>query len=550
MDKLYRFAIVSLLMWLPVLSRSQKVRSFYPLVTEDNAIVLSSLQGKWIFDSLSPDTLSIVKKGDNFYHLQVGKSALTYEAAIGKLDDILVLQLLPLPNKEEGTFKTDFIPVYTFYKTQPEKDTLRLADINYDSMLELIKKDSTIKYVWLGDALVLNLTSEKLRQFISSNKHKKNFFDEKMNFSLASSREETTKQPAPPKKMSSKKQENIVYSDCIPSFPLKDGWFGGDGDVSVAISPTKTLWLFSDSFVGGKEQKSRPGSVIIANSVGVMSCGLNDGSVMEYFWNDKFTSDPKPVFQTFTDRYRFWINDAFFYDSTLFVVLDKIGRRSEPAAVDETFNFEHLGWSLARVNNPYDSPDSWEITYSPITGIPDKQWNGQFVLDNGYVYMFFRKEKASILTRYPVESVALPLDKIEYYTTGKIWQHGAGGRDAAILFSGDDCQTVEYHPGLKKWIMIIGPGFWSNKIRMRQATQLTGPWSDEETIYECPEQTPGSLLYHQDNFCYLGREHIQFYDPKTRTMVLTYDHNTTNFQKLVADTSIYVPKVISVKLKK
>lgn len=59
----------------------------------------------------------------------------------------------------------------------------------------------------------------------------------------------------------------------------------------------------------------------------------------------------------------------------------------------------------------------------------------------------------------------------------------------------------------------------------------------------------GSPLYHKDNFCYLGREHIQFYNPKTQTITITYDYNTADFKKLISDTSVYTPKVISVKLK-
>ena len=33
-----------------------------------------------------------------------------------------------------------------------------------------------------------------------------------------------------------------------------------------------------------------------------------------------------------------------------------------------------------------------------------------------------------------------------------------------------------------------------------------------------------------------GGAFLQFYDAKTRTMLLTYDHNTVDFQKLLNDT--------------
>ena len=33
-------------------------------------------------------------------------------------------------------------------------------------------------------------------------------------------------------------------------FQRTDGWIGGDGAYSVAVSPKRTLWLFSDTWVG------------------------------------------------------------------------------------------------------------------------------------------------------------------------------------------------------------------------------------------------------------------------------------------------------------
>jgi hypothetical protein len=66
---------------------------FFPLHTEDQALILRSFEGKWIFDFSEGDTLFIQKKGDNFYHFQTVKSSLVYEGILGKPGDILILQL-------------------------------------------------------------------------------------------------------------------------------------------------------------------------------------------------------------------------------------------------------------------------------------------------------------------------------------------------------------------------------------------------------------------------------------------------------------------------
>ena len=109
---------------------------------------------------------------------------------------------------------------------------------------------------------------------------------------------------------------------------------------------------------------------------------------------------------------------------------------------------------------------------------------------------------------------------------------------------------MRYHADLKQWIMVCGPSFLENKIRIRTAPDLRGPWSEERVIYECPEQTPGSATYDRDNFCYLGREHIQFYDKKSHTLLITYDCNSANFSKLLSNMEIYSPRVLSIPMKK
>jgi hypothetical protein len=38
-------------------------------------------------------------------------------------------------------------------------------------------------------------------------------------------------------------------AQCLPYFPDKDGWYGGDGAYSIALDKQRTLWLFGDTFV-------------------------------------------------------------------------------------------------------------------------------------------------------------------------------------------------------------------------------------------------------------------------------------------------------------
>lgn len=173
------------------------------------------------------------------------------------------------------------------------------------------------------------------------------------------------------------------------------------------------------------------------------------------------------------------------------------------------------------------------------------------VKEGQYVYLFIDgKTNGTHLLRLPLDNIQSPQRHIEYYAIGGIWKNESEADDMEMVMKGNPGQTVEYHANLKQWIMICGPGFLSRDIQIRTAPELKGPWSEEQVIYHCPEQTPGSEGYDKDNFCYLGREHVQFYDDRTNTMIITYDCNPAQFSKLVSNTTLYTPRVISIQLKK
>jgi hypothetical protein len=69
--------------------------------------------------------------------------------------------------------------------------------------------------------------------------------------------------------------------------------------------------------------------------------------------------------------------------------------------------------------------------------------------------------------------------------------------------------------------MVCCLGFFNNKIRIRTALTLAGSWSEERIIYECLEQTTGSKIFDKDNFCYSGRDHNEFYNRESYSLLIT-----------------------------
>ena len=104
---------------------------------------------------------------------------------------------------------------------------------------------------------------------------------------------------------------------------------------------------------------------------------------------------------------------------------------------------------------------------------------------------------------------------------------------------------MRYHPRLKKWVAILNyPKLFSDKIVLRTAPQLAGPWGEGKVIYRVPEMKKGNAGYDKDTFCYAAKEHPEFRQPGS--LLITYACNTMKVQKLTSNLDIYFPKVVRV----
>ncbi len=170
------------------------------------------------------------------------------------------------------------------------------------------------------------------------------------------------------------------------------------------------------------------------------------------------------------------------------------------------------------------------------------------VKGGNYLYLFAENDSKTKLLRVSLDFIDAPQNHLEYYSLKRTWKPGIKPDDMAVVLPAQIGYTINYHDELKKWIMVFGPGFMNNKIGLRTATSLTGPWSDEIIVYECPEITPGTASFSRAHFCYFGREGFQSFDKKNNTMVITYDINTTDFFEINSNPKIYTPKVITILL--
>jgi hypothetical protein len=288
---------------------------------------------------------------------------------------------------------------------------------------------------------------------------------------------------------------------------------------------------------------------MVSNSVAVETCLPNRGTDIKYFWNNMYSQHPEPIFKAFTNRYRYWVNDAFMINDNLYVLLGKIGSKLG-ASSDDIFDFSSLGFTLARINNPSDAPNEWKIEYIALPGFGDPFMGIRcHVLLGDYIYLFVsRYDKAQVLVRKQLDFIDNPDKPFEYYALNRTWKKGLNLNDMDTIVNGFRSNTVNYHPEMKQLVMICDIKFMDNKIMMRTASELTGPWSDEIPVYKIPEVTPGNPSYSKSNFCYLARECIQNYDSEKHVMLITYDTNNSNFSEINSNPKIYTPEIIKISL--
>jgi len=532
---------------------TQEVLSLHPLFIEQDAVLIPEIEGLWRIEGL--DTFSFQKAGDNFYLLKYGDKTnqSSFEAVFLKIKDQIYLDLNGVIPDTLGDefYRNTFVSVHSLYKVQIWNDTLQVFEPNYSWFYNYsMKKDLPLKYEWVKNGMLLTYKTDELKSFFAEHDNNQEIFENPTTF--ISVRSDNKRKENIIIDASSAKSSTNISQTCFPQFPFKDGWFGGDGDVSVPINATTTLFIFSDTWVGTKNQQSRmePGMNIVSNSIAVQTCLPSGETEIKYFWNNKYSENPKPIFESFTKRYIYWVPGAFMIRDNLYVLLEKVGPRLG-ASPKELFNFSLLGYTLAKISNPDAAPDSWEIEYIPFPefGNPSMGLGAHVILDD-YIYFFVsRHDKAQVLVRKRIDFFDDPKIPFEYFALNKKWKEGLDTNDMDTIINGFRTTTVNYHPEMNQWVMICDIRFRDNKIKMRTATKLTGPWSDEIVIYEIPEVTPGNPSYTESNFCYLARECIQNYDPVKHQMLITYDINNPDFSKINANPEIYTPKLITIQLK-
>lgn len=352
----------------------------------------------------------------------------------------------------------------------------------------------------------------------------------------------------------------LPQSQCLPSFPDRDGWYGGDGAYSIDLDQQRTLWLFGDTFASDKTGlKDRIGmDVILGTTLGVSACLPGQKFSIQYFLKKK---NGKFISSLGEDEW-LWPQDPFIARGVLYIPLLVVRGLPEAQA---PFNFKIDGHKIARIRDfGADNPHQWTVDYLDWTGAiaPGiEALAATSVVHQDYVYFYplYRHEKdpvrihGNILARLPINRLDQPAGHFEYWNQDGRWQKTLNPHGVQIIFSdGVSELSVRYHEEDHRWLAVyLSPANQGSRFLFSTAANLEGPWSQPSTrIASVAEVDPRSPLYDPNTFCYAGKEHRQF--ASGGNIVVTYVCNSSediNLQEsfLRKNLFLYRPQVLIIK---
>ena len=337
-----------------------------------------------------------------------------------------------------------------------------------------------------------------------------------------------------------------------PETGRTSGWQGADAAYSIPLPDGRDVWIFGDTLYGAQRVVDGNDPRMVHNTLGISTC-IGGQWKLRYIFRHDAKGNPISFFSPADNAHWYWALDGFYANGDLWVTLLCIRHSTKPAPAG--MDFETCGSDLAQLSGLNHDPEHWQLTIHPL--VPDgvKAYpSATTVVHDGYAYLFALYENGTrplLATRIPLAGLNDPAAHLEYLGNDDAWHRGFDPtRAKQIMSQGSPELSIRYHPDLKQWLAVsFDPAAFSDRIILRTAPNLTGPWTDARdaaTLYRVPEMQAGPK--HDKNiFCYAGKEHPELELPSD--IVFTYVCNTFSPPELTSRPDIYLPQVIREPMK-
>lgn len=324
------------------------------------------------------------------------------------------------------------------------------------------------------------------------------------------------------------------------AFERAEGWTGGDGCSTVALSGGRVLWLFSDSTIGPvREGRHAPGTVVVNNAVAVGGAGRGP---LEFAWGAG--EKPRAMFTPAGEGVWYWMAGGGLEVSPggpLVLFVWRMGRAGRPGVWD----FELRGTDVVVVENPGEAPASWRWRAAPLFGADGgaagrrRAWGSAVLRDGAWVYVYGVdttdvRNKGLLVAR--CGAVRLAEGAWEFRTRAGAWSPRA--EEAGVIAAGavDEFSVQRAEGG---YVLVQMEENLGRRVLVRTAAAPEGPWSPGRAVWACPEPLGDARV-----MVYTARGHLEVSDGAG--LVVTYCVNSRDFGHMMGDAGVYRPRGVLV----
>ncbi len=348
-------------------------------------------------------------------------------------------------------------------------------------------------------------------------------------------------------------QETPLPGETAPEwaelFQRTNGWAGADGNFSVVLSPGKTLWLFSDTWVGEIRDGQRHHVRMINNSIAIQRGHDPATASVQFFYRTNHDGSADSFIKPEDGRGYFWLFAGLRNRHGLFFFPQQV----ETVKPGRTFGFRGIGSWLAVVKNPDASPDQWPIKQHklPFTRFDDEHrrtFGAAVWEEKGKVYVFGLQTlnpSGGSARRTGMIAARVSASKLDQFSKWQFWDGKSWQPDpekVAIVCPDMASEfSVSYLPALKKYAVVYTEGGLFGRIKIRFAESPIGPWSQPHPLYDSPERAWEGV------FCYAGKAHPHL---SKNELILTYASNTWKSEQVLRDARLYWPHFARVPMEK
>ena len=301
------------------------------------------------------------------------------------------------------------------------------------------------------------------------------------------------------------------------------GWTGGDGALSVPIGDGRTLWIFSDTFLGTvNPDGSRPADSPFVHNV----LAIQDGGCVTTYYGGT-DGEPQAFFDTGDSSRWYWLAGGLISGGKLKILLNRY-RSTGTGLWDWTFE----GNAVAVVSLADMHVES--VTDLPSSGV---RWSGNVLKESGYTYVYgvdgANGQSYVHVARVPGDEIDDPSAWRYYATTGWTADETASSRQASGV--SDGFTVVKTQTG---YTLISQGRLLSRKVNEYPAAPgPQGPWLTSVTAATIPDPGPGLYTYN-------ATVHPEFNDGGQ--MLIGYSVNSTDGDHTSADS--YRPRFMSIPI--